>query len=377
MQTRGRSTERATASRAIPGLLAACLSLFLLGCSDDSDSPEIDTRPFAELYEQGILRYLGVYTPMQSEVNGDVTVHTFGVGDGPMCQLGAPFGMSTRDQGSENLLIFLEGGGACWSELCLSTEEISTFNSTAGINDPNRANNPTRDWNQVYVPYCDGSLHAGDSEADYDNDGIPERSHRGLHNLSAALDVAANTFPSPRRIVLAGNSGGGFGTIFALPLVRAIYPDARIDVLNDSGVGVGEPDDPGLLLTLQEDWNLGAFQPASCPDCIGDDGHFTNYMIWQLDQDSNTNLSLLSYTQDFVIANTFVRIGGPAFETALRGEMEKQEAANPERVRSFIPAGTGHTFLQLEPDKTIDGVNLMDWIGAMLSDGPGWESLSE
>jgi len=358
-------------------LLASAFALTLAGCADGNDSRTVDTRPFAELYEQGILRYLGVYTPMLSEVDGAVTTHTFGVGDGPMCQLGAPYSMSTRDQGSDNLLIFLEGGGACWSELCLSTEEIEVANSSAGINDPGRANNPARDWNQVYLPYCDGSLHAGDSDADYDNDGVPERFHRGLHNLSAALDVAANTFPAPARIILAGNSGGGFGTIFALPLVRAVYPDARIDVLNDSGVGVGTPDDPSLLLTLQEDWNLDAFLPASCADCIADDGHFTNYMIWQLEQDPDTRLSLLSYTQDFVIANTFVRIGGPAFEAALREQMQRQEDAHPQRVRSFLPAGSSHTFLQLEPDKTIDGVNLMDWISAMLEDSPDWVSLTE
>ncbi len=31
--------------------------------------------------------------------------------------------------------------------------------------------NPVRDWNFIYVPYCDGSVHMGDNEADYDGNG--------------------------------------------------------------------------------------------------------------------------------------------------------------------------------------------------------------
>ena len=55
------------------------------------------------------------------------------------------------------------------------------------------------DWNQVYVPYCDGSLFSSDAQVDVDADGIVDRYHHGLHNLSAALDVAKAEFPAPKR----------------------------------------------------------------------------------------------------------------------------------------------------------------------------------
>lgn len=359
-------------------LPALALCLAIAGCSDGGDSAQgTGDRPFAELFEQGVTRYLGVYTPMLSEVQGDTVAHRFGTGDGPLCLEGAAYGMATRDQGSENLLIFLEGGGACWSELCIAITEANPAIPRAGINDPARANNPVRDWNQVYVPYCDGSVHAGDQDVDTDNDGVTDRFHRGLHNLSAALDVAANTFPAPRRIVLAGNSGGGLGTVFALPLVRYLYPDAQIDVINDSGVGVSRPGQPEFLRQLMSEWNIGAFIPGSCPGCIGADGHLTEYLIWQMDQDESIRRAMLSYTQDSVFADTFLQIGGPAFEAALLEEMRQQRDAHPGRTQTFIPAGDDHTFLQLEPDKTAGGVNLMNWIADMLAGSPAWVSVSD
>lgn len=374
------SARKAWQSRLLR-LFALAVVAVLSACSDNGNGEQaIDdsaAEPFAELFDQGIARYVGMYTPMLSESEGDTTVHRFGTGDGPLCMEGAPYAMATRDKGSENLLIFLEGGGACWSDLCLAVTEANPVIPPAGINDPARANNPLRDWNQVYVPYCDGSLHAGDRDVDTDGDGANDRFHRGLHNLSAALDVAANTFSAPRRVVLAGNSGGGLGTVFALPLVRFLYPDVEIDVINDSGVGVSKPGDPGFLRQLMEEWNTSAFIPASCPDCIAPDGHLTEYLIWQLEQDEKVDLALLSYTQDSVFADTFLQIGGPAFEAALVEEMRQQREAHPGRTQTFLPVGNGHTFVQLEPDKTAGGVNLMDWIGFMLAGSEQWGSVDD
>jgi len=359
-------------------LLAVSVLLGLAACSDGGDGNDASAAtPFAELFAQGIGRYLGVYTPMLTESSGDVTQYFFGTGEGPLCLEGAPYSMATRDTGADELLIFLEGGGACWSDLCLATTTVTEGVPGAGINDPAKENNPMRGWNQVYVPYCDGSLHAGDQDVDTDDDGTPDRFHRGLHNLSAALDVAVGTFPSPGRIVIAGNSGGGLGTIFALPLVRSLYPDTQIDVINDSGVGVSKPGDPSFLRQLLREWNTEAFIPESCPDCVAPDGHLTEYLIWQMDQDTTVRRAMLSYTQDTVFADTFLQIGGPAFETALLEEMRQQREAHPGRTQTFLPAGDGHTFVQLEPDKTAGGVNLMDWLGFMLSGSDQWVSVDD
>lgn len=359
------------------------LALPLLGaCSDggdnhNNDAGNQDPVPFAELFEQGINRYLGLYTPMSSVTDAGVVTHTFGAGDGPLCIDGSEYRMSTRDAGSENLVIFLQGGGARWSTFDAANPSAESGIPAIGILDPSRADNPVKDWNAVYLPYCDGGLHASDKDNDYDNDGTVESPQRGLHNLSAALDVAVSTFPQPQRILLTGNSAGGFGTTFALPLVRHHYPDVPIELVNDSGVGVAKPDEPDYLKLLMSDWNQDAFIPASCLDCLPDDGHLTNYQIWQMDQDPNVRRGYMSYTQDSTIAVFFLGIGGPAFEEALFSELAKSETAHPNRVRSWVPNGDGHTFLLLEPDKTAGGVSVMAWITAMLDGSDDWVSVKD
>jgi len=378
--------------------LFACLLVLplLLGCSSGSDggidfadpvepAPEPEPEPepepvvtaFQEIIDQGIIRYLGLYTPMLSEPDGDIVNHSFGAGDGPLCIDGSEFTMATRDAGSEDLVIFLQGGGACWSTFCAATQSAEAGIPSLGILDPDRDNNPVRDWNQVYLPYCDGGLHASDRDSDSDGDGVDDRFQRGLHNLSASLDVAVSTFPSPRRILLIGNSAGGLGTTFALPLVRYMYPEAPIELVNDSGVGVARPGDPSFIQLLMDDWNSGAFIPDSCEDCIADDGHLSNYHIWQMDEDENLRRGMLSYSRDTTFADFFLGIGKDAFEVALLEEMQKLEDAHPDRQRSWIPAGADHTFVLLEPDKTAGGVPVMDWISAMLDDSDDWRSVKD
>lgn len=351
------------------------LALFLAACSGGNNNSSTETgEPFAELFQQGILRYLGVYTPISSSADGDVMNYTFGAGDGPLCLDGSQYKMATLDQGSQDLVIFLQGGGGCWSTFCAATTTAHTGIPDIGLLDPTRTDNPIKDWNQVYLPYCDGGLHASDKDNDYDNNGSLESPQRGLHNLSAALDVAVNTFPTPRRIVLTGISGGGFGTTYALPLVRYLYPGVPIELVNDSGIGVSRPDDPGFLRMLLNDWNQSAFIPESCEDCIPADGHLSEYLNWQMDQDPNLRRSFLSYSQDGVIGGFFLDIGGPAFEAALFPELMQLEAAHPDRVRYWVANGGGHTFLLTGLNETAGGVTAIDWVTAMLNDTADWVS---
>ncbi len=370
--------------RRSPGAMLLSLTfgaMLVTGCSDSSDrspAPPPEAVPYQEIYDQGITRYLGEYTPMTSESDGGIVQHTFGTGDGPQCLAGGEYTMATRDAGSENLVIFLQGGGACWSEFCQATPAAAPGIPEVGILDQTREDNPVRDWDLAYFPYCDGGLHASDADRDVDLDGDGNvELQRGLRNLSAALDVAVNTFPSPKRILLTGESAGGFGTIFATPLVRYLYPDVRIDVVNDSGVGVARPDQPEFLQMLLEEWNMGAFLPESCPDCLDDDGHLTKFLAWTLDEDPTLKRGMLSYNRDFTIGTFFLMIGPDAFEEALYEEMAQLNEAHPERNKSWIPAGVGHTFLRAEPDQTAGGVPVLDWVGYLLSDSEEWVSVQD
>jgi hypothetical protein len=210
-----------------------------------------------------------------------------------------------------------------------------------------------------------------------------------LQNLSAGLDATVRTFPTPRRILLSGISGGGFGTIFAVSLVRSLYPGVPIELINDSGVGVGKPDQPEFFEDRLAYWNiLDSFLPESCPDCIADDGHGTGMHIWSLDQDPDLRLSLMSFTEDFTIAIGFFGVPRPVWGVALKEEMQQAEDAHPNRIRSFIadsapffPPETAepldHTFLLDKTEVAVEEITVLAWVTAMLEDSSEWTSRSD
>lgn len=338
---------------------------------DGTGEPPPSGRPFQELYDQGIDRYIGAFEPASSEPMGDEVLHRFTGDDGPLCYTGAEFNMTTRDGSSDDLLIFLQGGGVCGPTACDAVESWPPGIVKFGLLSPAVAENPAADFDVGYVPYCDGSLFTGDREIDIDGNGVADRSHRGLQNLSAALDVIADTYPAPSRILLTGNSAGGFGTHGALPLVRLLYPDVPIALINDSGVGIGNP---GGQEALNEYWGAQAFYPASCGGCIGEDGNLTGYHSWQLDEDPDVRMGFISSRRDDRIVSS-LGMAPEEFESQLLAAMAELEDAHPDRVRSLIADDDSHTFILRQFERVVGGQAVKDWIGAML-DGD-WASAAD
>ena len=357
-------------------LLSLIVAIPISGCSDGSNNstpPATANAPFQELYDQGVDRYLGEFTPMTSErLEGGVTRHSFGGGDGPLCFTGNEFTMSTRDGASDELLIFLQGGGACGPTNCAAVPVgLPLFN--AGILSTDSATNPAGDFNLGYVPYCDGTLFTGDRDVDSDGDGINDRFFRGIQNLSASLDVIARHYPAPTRILLAGNSAGGAGVHYALPLVRKLYPTAPIELVNDSGVGIRQP---GSQESLNNYWNAAAFFPASCSTCIGEDGNLTEYHKYQLAEDDNIRMGFISSTRDEVIVGRSM-IDGAVFESQLIAAMAELENVYPDRFRSQISDTEEHTYIIKQFEFSIGGTTVRQWVTDMLSTNGDWVSASD
>lgn len=336
-------------------------------CFDSTiTNPPVKT-PFEELYNQGIDRFSGVYTPSSSQANGATTQHFFSGLDAPICFTGNPFSMYTRNGSTNNLLIFLQGGGFCAPTSCDAVETGIPF-VNFGILNPNDATNPVASWNVGYVPYCDGSGMMGDNEVDSDGDGVNDRFFKGAKNLSASLDVIAKAYPSPGKIVLAGNSAGGFAVHAALALVRKLYPNTPIDVINDSGLGILNP---GSMTELIEYWGAESFFPASCSDCIGADGNLTDYHKYQLAQDLNIRMAYVGSKQD----ETFAQMLGAAnYETQVLEAAAEMNAAYADRFNCIIANGDQHTFLISQYGYSVAGTTIKAWVSQMVNDDTNWES---
>ena len=303
--------------------------------------------------DMNLTRYLGQASV--SEVRptpelGQSTTYTFEVGSGPSCMRGDPFQMATRDrEGSNDVVVFLQGGGACWDEFCLAVVKAPDGIPDVDILRTDLSNNPVADWNVVYLPYCDGSLFAGDLDVDEDGDGEADRYQRGLANLSAALDIAREAYPSPDRVLLTGSSGGALGAMLNMPLVRHVWPDAELMVMTDSGAGVARgQQELGFVTGLAEAFNAEGYLPPECLDCF-DEGHMAPFVDWYLEHDAGVRYGMFSSWYDTIIGDMFMDVPASQFRDDLAGETGRTHARFPDRYRRFIVDGGMHTTLLGNP----------------------------
>lgn len=364
--------------------LIAVIALAVAGCGDDepitdrSTAPGFDEDARTELEAAGVGKYLGAFAPEKTdELSNGETVYTFAQSDaGPTCIFGTPYRVSVRDVGASDLLIFLEGGGACWSDLCAAKENAGSGVLPIAWTDPAVERNPLAALNVVFASYCDGSVFSGDNVI-IDSTGAVVRRHRGLANLSAALGVAKTRFPNPSRIVLAGTSAGGYGTILGTAVVRLAYPDVPLFVINDAGLGLTNPEDPSVIDAAVDEWKVSSLIPASCAGCL-ESGQFTSVVGWGLDHDPTLRVAYFSAYRDAIISGVFLNMEGEAFETLMLAETDKLHAAHPDRFERFFVEGSAHTaVLAGYYDATLDGTLLTDWIVAMLDGSPVWRDLLE
>lgn len=375
--------------------------------AEGSDEPRPLTGLALRAHELGVDEYLGTLPePTVQRDDGTTATYEWGVDDGPLCLRGDEFRFSVRRGDPERLVVFLQGGGACWDTFCLAINR-----APVGIPDVDALNmdleaNPLRDWSVAYLPYCDGSLFAGDIDHDDDGDGESDRFHRGLQNLSGALHTARQEFPEPDQILLTGSSAGGYGTLVATLLVRVVWPDAELMVFNDSGIGVARPDDPEFIQHILDQFNIGRFIPADCEDCVTS-GHITPLVAWTLEQDPEIRIANFSSWYDSIIGDVFLDIEPAVFQAALDAQTSAIHDAYPDRYHRFIVDTRTHTALlgdatgiigrdissvELPPDSAsllgdldigslegtaIGDVNVSMWLRAFVENDDAWVDLVE
>jgi len=343
---------------------------------------------FLELNAAGVDKYLGEFTPVSSTDVGDGwTKHTFDPdgGNGPICIAGTPYSVFTRQGNPSRLLIFEQGGGACWQDFyfCnILAEDQEPPAPPVGIWDFDSKDNPFANHSIVYMPYCDGSTFTGDNDVvDANFPFGPVRFHRGLRNQSAGMDVAKAMFPQARQITVAGSSAGGVGAAGFSPfLVRFLYGNQiKLTVFNDAGPVVINPDEAAAIAARAADWQFGQFFPASCTEC-NDLGQSTAIIDWRLSND--TTIREAFYETDGDATNRFfLNVPTQAeYRDLILTEHGILESAFPDRYKRFIVSGDdSHTALQspLFYSQDANGVFLNEWTDDFLVPTPFWIDIVE
>lgn len=305
------------------------------------------------------------------------------------CADGSPTGLGINlSPGADKAFIYLEGGGACWSyENCFAVptafhldgfdrrdfEGLLTdtyLHST--LFDREDARNPLRDAHLVFVPYCTADAFMGDRIARFQGGlfGLDERDMHfaGAANIRAYLRRLVPTFADVDHVVLAGSSAGGFGAAFNWWAVKDFFPDARVDVIDDSG----PPIDPvgGNWGIWQETW--GVALPDGCVDCDQRVGAVMEHARRTLTDQGR--FALLSYRRDTIIS-AFFGLFPHEFEQRLMRYVDAVDA-DP-NVQSFVLPGPLHTFMVIGFDaiEADNGLPLWRWIEQMIDGDPDWRTV--
>jgi hypothetical protein len=340
-----------------------------------------------------------VCTDATSDASGHYTFGTSTTG------LAISWGPTT----STDVVIFLQGGGACW-EFVTCGGAAPLVNKTAATGPfgpaefaqniyekyPNawtrREHLPAslRDATIVFVPYCTGDVHGGDRVMTYVSliPGFPSITwhHVGHANINAFLKRLVPTFPSPGKLVVAGSSGGGFGSLVNYPTFRASWPQAKAYLVDDSGPPLIGDAIPAITRAgWFASWNLGETLDPFCPECPADMSAGLREVLARY---PNDRVALLSHLQDKVIRGFFGTITltptpaltpmpADVFEAQLRllGTTVMDPATT--NGKYFFTAGDGHPTLEDPTAITTPSPGLEAWIDLMLSDSAAWASASD
>jgi Pectinacetylesterase len=306
------------------------------------------------------------------------------------CANGAATGIGVNLSSTPNarVLIYLEGGGACWSDLtCYTlmsaayfttgydeadfvTESASVLNVPGGFFDRTTSANPFQDYNYVYLPYCTGDVFGGNNVVKFPSG---TAHFVGYANVGAFLSRIVPTFPDADRVILAGSSAGGFGAAINWWRTQQAFGSIRVDLIDDSGTAM--PDsilgDAGVSLeqTQGAAWNISSAIPPGCTSCAHDLSTLYGYYEKEF---STHRAALLSYEEDTVLPS-FFGITEAQFTAGLNQDIGTY-FGSASALKYFTNAGAGHV-LWFTPTLTTGTTTVQEFITQMITDDPSWASV--
>jgi hypothetical protein len=306
--------------------------------------------------------------------------------NGAKCRDGAPAGIGLNpNPQSDRLLIYLEGGGACFNSSCDVTAFDTPFIPPSdGIFDRTNPDNPVRDFNMVYIPYCTGDVFAGDAPDAVIVNGLGQpvfHQFVGYRNVGLFLSRIVPTFPNVKQVLLTGISAGGFGAGLNADRVQRAFGSVPVVLVDDSGPPMSKRAVPVCLQRqFRRVWNLDATILADCgADCPDHDDWALDVMMHTVKRSTASVTGLYSSVHDLVI-RTFYGFGNDDCSAAL-GVVDadvyqtelmslRQMTAPPGAIYgTYYVDGTGHTCLRGPCFSTTvtNGVSLATWLGALLA----------
>jgi hypothetical protein len=308
---------------------------------------------------------------------------------------------------SKNLVVFFDGGGACFDNLTCTFPVVAGLPSGVpqffvpaiapttdpstqdGIFNADNLANPVRDWSFVYIPYCTGDLHIGSATKQYFNAGNPvfplpptfTIEHRGFDNFMVVLDWIKKNVDAPKSILVAGSSAGGYGASANFPWIQETYPDAHMYVIADASQGVTtyafDTGNPG-----RNSWN-----PQLAPWVFGNNPSLlVGADLLRTAAEAYPDAKVSQFTTNidsvqipfYALMKQFYGPGGSCsnvvvdWNRQMLGTLDDY-AAEVENFRFYLAEGTYHTILRSPSfyTESSPGIIYSRWVDAMLQNRGG------
>lgn len=321
--------------------------------------------------------------------------------EGAVCANGSQYKFFVNfSEASDNVVIFLEGGGACWDyEDCAGGRPFNTdcIQEPAGtecirddypavylhldalepftaITEPlgvidgdvpvelaypmlsaNTDINPMGDWNRVFIPYCTGDTYLGSNVTTYsdpEGDGPDvEFHHMGHQNMLLVIEELNRMFRSVPKMMVSGCSAGGVGSLNNYPFIRrGIEGVERAYLIADSGPAIpsrltnGEPSNSSRLHdTIRTPWGIDVMiQSLPGGEPIQSDRGEVNRVVAESFPEDRLAISMFERDYNFTVASygkTFPIFSNP--ETSVdtgtgRTEIYRLASEDLEALRELV-----------------------------------------
>jgi hypothetical protein len=312
---------------------------------------------------------------------------------GTMCGDGSPTGIAVNPAPADStdgvVLVVLDGGGACWGSggfACPWYAEPGPFGAAelevavnggldAGtILDRRVTSTPFAGATLVFVPYCTGDVHWGDSEPTYPGYGVWH--HAGKANLEKDVAWLKDHLEQPRKLVVAGSSAGGFGSLLAFDLARAAWPSPGTAgyLIDDSGPPLVGSDVGAELAGWYDSWKLDlTLDPVCGTGCQADLSKVVGALR---ERHPSDRIALLGSLQDATLSFFFSKTQDD-YQDALLRLVDQSFPASPgtSEPHAFLVSGSGHALLSGFEGPTASGTALPEWIRQMVHGEDGWTTL--
>lgn len=311
---------------------------------------------------------------------------------------GSEYHIYIKKASSNNLCIFLSGGGVAWNEY-MADRPISggavisglpnyywnnlrpltrIMNINNGITEIGNPFNPFDDWNFIIITYATGDFHVGGNDFKYISESGEEKiiHFNGLKNFEAGMNRGKEFFDNPEKLLIAGDSAGAFAVPALTPrILENYYPDCLdITLLSDSAQ------------LLYSDWKKTAKDIWGAPNDIysalsGENITLDWYKRLYAEYGGRLTYLYASSTRDYLLSAYYNDVINHKYksEPLIQDEFHKKMREMLGQLKDItsrfglfiyrwpalqMPSGTVHTCVRHKRFylKNLSGISMADWL---------------